>query len=159
MKLTTLIPAITTALFLSTSITYAGEIQKMNQTEKDVYSTIENMTDAFHKGDIKGVMGSYEAQATVVFEPNKPASDMDQIRQMFEGAFQMNPAFTYSGHDVIVTGDIALHIAPWQMKGKAPNGTEIVQSGLSVAVLRQQPDSSWHMVIDNPHGQILMENK
>ena len=84
---------------------------------------------------------------------------MDQIRQMFEGAFQMNPAFTYSGHDVIVTGDIALHIAPWQMKGKAPNGTEIVQSGLSVAVLRQQPDSSWHMVIDNPHGQILMENK
>lgn len=159
MKLTTLIPAITTALFLSNSITYAGDIQKMNQTEKNVYSTIENMTDAFHKGDIKGVMGSYEAQATVVFEPNKPASDMDQIRQMFEGAFQMNPAFAYSGHDVIVTGDIALHIAPWQMKGKAPNGTEIVQSGLSVAVLRQQPDGSWRMVIDNPHGQILMENK
>ena len=73
MKLTTLIPAITTALFLSTSITYAGEIQKMNQTEKDVYSTIENMTDAFHKGDIKGVMGSYEAQATVVLNPiNQP---------------------------------------------------------------------------------------
>ena len=66
MKLTTLITAITTALFLSNSITYAGDIQKMNQTEKDVYSTIENMTDAFHKGDIKGVMGSYEAQATVV---------------------------------------------------------------------------------------------
>ena len=114
----------------------------MNQTEKDVYSTIENMTDAFHKGDIKGVMGSYETQATVVFEPNKPASDMDQIRQMFEGAFQMNPAFTYSGHDVIVTGDIALHIAPWQMTGKAPDGTEIAQSGLSVAVLRKQPDGS-----------------
>lgn len=131
----------------------------MNQTEKDVYSTIENMTDAFHKGDIKGVMGSYESQATVVFEPNKPASDMDQIRQMFEGAFQLNPAFTYSGHDVIVTGDIALHIAPWQMKGNAPDGTEIAQSGLSVAVLRKQPDGSWRMVIDNPHGQILMENK
>lgn len=159
MKLKLLIPTITTALFLSNSITYAGDIQKMNQTEEDVYSTIENMTEAFHKGDIKGVMGSYETQATVVFEPNKPASDMDQIRQMFEGAFQVNPEFTYAGHDVFVSGDIALHIAPWQMKGKAPDGTEIAQSGLSVAVLRKQPDGSWRMVIDNPHGQILMENK
>ncbi len=159
MKFATLMTTFTTALLLSNSITYAGNIQKMNQTEKDVYSTIENMTNAFHNSDLKGVMNSYEEQATVVFEPNKPASDRDQIRQMFEGAFQINPTFTYSGHDVIVTGDIALHIAPWQMKGTAPDGTEIAQSGLSVAVLRKQKDGTWRMVIDNPHGQILMHNE
>ncbi len=156
MKRTTLITAILTSLLLTKSTTYAGEIEKMNQTEKDVYSTIEKMTDAFHKGDIKGVMGSYEDQAVVVFEPHKPASDADQIRQMFEGAFQINPNFTYAGHDVFVSGDIALHIAPWQMTGKTPDGADIQQSGLSVAVLRKQADGSWRMVIDNPHGQILM---
>lgn len=157
MKLTTLFTTMTISLLLSKSIGYAGDIQKMNQTQQDVYSTIKNMTDAFHKGDIKRVMNSYEKQATVVFEPNNPATDMGHIRHMFEGAFQVNPTFTYSGHDVIVTGNIALHIAPWHMKGKTPDGAEIAQSGLSVAVLRKQTDGTWRMVIDNPHGQILMQ--
>lgn len=156
MKLTHIISAISLSLLLLNSTAYAGETKKMNQIEKDAYLTIEKMTEAFHKGDIEGVMNSYEDEAIVVFEPNKPASDTDQIRQMFEGAFQINPEFTYAGHDVFVSGDIALHIAPWQMTGKTPDGAEIEQSGLSVAVLRKQADGSWRMVIDNPHGQILM---
>ncbi len=57
----------------------------------------------------------------------------------------------------MVQGDIAVHFAPWTMTGTAPDGTEIKQTGLSVAVLRKQADGNWLMVIDNPHGQHLME--
>ena len=61
-----------------------------------------------------------------------------------------------SGHEVIVNGDIAIHIAPWSMTGRTPDGQDLAQSGLSVAVMRRQADGSWRMVIDNPHGGRLL---
>ena len=43
------------------------------------------------------------------------------------------------------------------MRATAPDGTKIQERGLSVAVLRRQPDGQWLMVIDNPHGQHLLD--
>ena len=79
------------------------------------------------------------------------------LKEMFQGAFSLNPKFTYSGHEVFVNGDIAVHIAPWTMKGQAPDGSEVKQEGLSIAVLRKQKDGKWLMVFDDPHGQFLMK--
>lgn len=66
------------------------------------------------------------------------------------------PKFTYSGHQVFVAGDIAMHIAPWSMDAIGPDGQQIQQEGLSIAVLRKQSDGEWLMIIDNPHGQMLL---
>lgn len=129
----------------------------MTPEQDKVLKAVESMTSAFHKGDIDGVMNSYENAATVMFEPGVPVTDVEVIKQMFQGAFTLNPQFEYSGHEVIVTGDIAVHFAPWKMTGKTPEGHAVEQSGLSVAVLRKQADGRWLMVIDNPHGQALME--
>jgi ketosteroid isomerase-like protein len=52
-----------------------------------------------------------------------------------------------------------MHVAPWVMIGQAPDGTEVSQQGLSVAVLRKQADGRWLMVLDNPNAQALMDNK
>ncbi len=125
--------------------------------QKSIISAVERMTAAFHTGDIDGVMASYEDKTTVVFEPESPVSDPAIVREMFQELFKLNPQFDYGGHEVFVTNDIAVHIAPWTMKGKAPDGAKIEQSGLSVAVLRRQQDGRWLMVIDNPHGQHLMD--
>ncbi len=140
------------------SIAVADNIRgkKMSIDEKNVLNVVENMTASFHRGDIEGVMKSYEKNATVVFEPGKPISDPAVLREMFKGAFTLNPKFTYSGHEVFVSRDIAVHLSPWNMKGQTPDGSVVEQNGLSVAVLRRQSDGEWLMVIDNPHGQILM---
>lgn len=130
----------------------------MSQDHTDVRAVVERMTEAFHNSDIEGVMASYEDKATVLFEPDSPVSDPAVIREMFQGLFTMKPHFSYSGHEVVVTGDTAVHFAPWTMTGKSPDGADIKQSGLSVAVLRKQADGSWLMVIDNPHGQRLLQN-
>lgn len=131
----------------------------MTQDQQNVLATITGMTEAFHAKDIEGVMNAYEAQATVSFEPLSPASDATHIRAGFEMFFGFNPQFTYGEHEVIVNGDTALHITPWDMTGTGPDGSEMAQSGLSVAVLIRQADGGWKMVIDNPFGAHLMQER
>lgn len=128
-----------------------------DREQKAVFDAILGMTESFHKKDIDGVMASYEVNAVIAFEPGKPVSDVHAIREGFNGFFAVNPKFTYSGHEVFVSGDLAIHFAPWSMTGKTPDGKEVRQQGLSVAVLRKQPDGKWLMVFDNPFGQHLLE--
>lgn len=127
-----------------------------NEEQKKVFSTIERMVAAFEKKDIDGVLATYETDAIVMFEPQKPVQGKETLRAVFTQFVSMNPQYTFSGHEVYVSGNIATHTAPWTMKGQLPDGTKIEQSGLSVAVLRKQSDGNWLMIQDNPHGQFLM---
>lgn len=129
-----------------------------NAEQQKVYNVILTMTKAFEKKDIDGVLATYEGGAIVMFEPQKPVTGKENLRMAFTQFVTMNPIFSYSGHEVYVSGDIATHIAPWKMVGKLPDGTKIEQSGLSVAVLRKQADGNWLMIQDNPNGQFLMSN-
>jgi len=128
---------------------------EFNQEEQAVLNVVETMTNAFHSKDIEGVMKSYEPNAKIVFEPQQPISDEKMLREMFKGAFTINPEYKYSGHEVFINGNIAMHIAPWIMNGQAPDGTKIEQSGLSIAILRKQKNGEWLMIFDNPHGSFL----
>lgn len=156
-----------TGIYLLTVLTFglvsfsnAQTTKKMetnfNAEQKKVYNVIVNMTDAFVKKDIDGVLATYEENAIVMFEPQKPVTGKDNLRMAFTQFVTMNPIFTYSGHEVYISGDIATHIAPWKMVGHLPDGTKIEQSGLSIAVLRKQADGTWLMIQDNPNGQFLM---
>lgn len=128
-----------------------------NPDSNQALKTIEQMTKAFHNQDMDNILASYEKDAAIMFEPGSAISDTETIKQMFTGFFQINPEFSYpQGHEVYIANDIALHIAPWIMKGKMPDGTEIEKNGLSVAVLRKQKNGDWLMVLDNPNGQALM---
>lgn len=130
---------------------------QMSQDQTEVLAAIHHMTDAFQAGEIAQVMMSYEQAATIAFEPGVQVSDQALLEQMFTNMAAVNPVFDYpDGHEVIVTGDIALHIAPWQMSGRTPDGETISQEGLSVAVLRRQINGDWRLVIDNPHGGRLL---
>ena len=131
----------------------------MDSNQTNILKTIQGMTSAFNKKDIAGVLAAYEQDAAVMFEPGESVSSTDALKQNFESMFQVNPTFTYpKGHEVYISNDIALHVAPWEMNGLAPDGSTIKQSGLSVAVLRKKPDGNWLMVLDHPNGQHLMSN-
>ena len=143
-------------LFCTTTISLNAQ-KKMTTTQKEVLKTVETMTTAFQKNDINGVMACYEPTAVVVFEPESPVSDPAVLRAMFTQMAMLKPQFTYDGHEVLISGNTATHIAPWKMTATAPDGTIIKQSGLSIAVLRKQKGGNWLMVIDNPHGQFLLE--
>jgi ketosteroid isomerase-like protein len=131
--------------------------QNFNREQESVLNAILAMTESFHKKDMERVMACYENNAVIVFEPGKPVSDANAIREGFNRFFAVNPTFTYSGHEVFINGDLAIHFAPWLMTGNIPDGKEVHQQGLSVAVLRKQPGGKWLMVFDNPFGQHLLE--
>jgi uncharacterized protein (TIGR02246 family) len=129
---------------------------KFSTEQLNVLSAIEKMVAAFQSSDIDGVLASYEQDAAVMFEPQKPVTGKDTFRMIFTQAAAIAPKYTFGGHEICVTGDIATHISPWSMTGQLPDGTMIEQSGLSVAVLRKKKDGQWLMVQDNPHGQFLL---
>ena len=121
-----------------------------------ILSTIDAMTNAFHKGDIDGILRTYEPGAVVVGKPGMPVSGTPALRAMFAGFIAAKAQFTFLGHEVIQAEDVALHLTPWRMAGIAPDGTAVAASGLSVAVLRRQPGGDWLMVIDDPFGDALL---
>ena len=126
--------------------------------QAQILSTIDAMTDAFHRGDIDGIMRTYEPGAVVVGELGTPVSGTPALRAMFAGFIAAKAHFTFLGHEVIQADDIALHLTPWRMAGVAPDGTAVAASGLSVAMLRRQPDGGWLMIIDDPYGDVLLNS-
>jgi ketosteroid isomerase-like protein len=128
---------------------FAGDAA-MDKTE--ILKTIGTMTTAFAAGDINKVMATYEKQAVVVAKPGMPVGGEAELRRMFGEFVAAGVNFTYGAHDVVVAGDIGLHLMKWTAPG--PEGP---MTALSVAVLRRQADGSWKMVIDHPFGDAVMK--
>lgn len=121
--------------------------------ETAVVAAVEGMTAALQRADLGAVLARYTPDAAVAFEPGVPVTGQPALAAGFGMFSALQPRFSYpQGHDVMVAGDLALHIAPWQMAGVAPDGAPVVQRGLSVAVLHRGRDGRWLLALDNPHG-------
>ena len=115
--------------------------------EQAILQTIGSMTSAFAAVDIDAVLATYEPGAIVVAAPGAPVSGTEALRRMFADFVAAGVNFTYGAHEVVVAGDLGLHLMKWTAPG--PEGEK---TALSVAVLRRQPDGSWKMVIGHPFG-------
>ena len=122
-----------------------------------INSVVKNMAAAMERGDIGAVMAAYERGASLAVQPGVTASGT-QLREALNGFIAMKPKFNMPKHEVIESGDIALHISPWTMEAvDSATGNRIEQGGLSLAVFRRQSDGNWLMVIDNPNGAALLK--
>lgn len=144
---------------LGTQSTYAQsqnnqESQTMEHAQ--IQSTIDRNNSAVSARDIEGILATYEPNAVLVGQPGKPTMGTPAIRESFKQFLALDPKIAITSHDVIQAGDIALHSYTWKMSGKAPDGASVEQGGLSVVVLRKQPNGRWLMVIDNPFGDHLL---
>lgn len=146
-----------TTILMSLTLSWANTTTK----EKSVNSTnavievVMAMSKSMQEGNLESVLKYYEPDASLVAQPGVTVSGT-KLREAMQGYVSMKPKFDMPKHEVIVSGDTALHSAPWTMEGIDPStGKKVQQEGFSVAVLRLQKDGRWLLVIDNPFGDYV----
>jgi len=145
-----------TGLYTMSAIADSQAKGKIMTNSDKIISVVKKMSSAMERGKIEDVLAAYEQGASLVVQPGMTASG-SELREAFKGFISMKPKFNMPQHEVIESGDIALHISPWTMDATDPaTGKPIQQGGLSLAVFRRQPDGNWLMVIDNPYGAALL---
>lgn len=119
-----------------------------------VIEAVLAMSTALRDGDVPAVMATYETDPTVAFQAEAPVGGTAEVRAAFEELAAARPDFVFTAHQVVVAGDLALHLAPWTMRAPGPDGGLVTEAGLSVAVLRRG-GQGWRLVIDQPFGDHL----
>jgi ketosteroid isomerase-like protein len=111
--------------------------------------------EAMSAGDVDAALSLYEPNATFAM-PNGfgegSVTGLDGLREAFSGFLAMAPDLTINPEKALLSGDTAMVIGNWTLKGRDPDGNEIDASGRYADIVRRQPDGSWRFVIDNPNG-------
>jgi uncharacterized protein (TIGR02246 family) len=103
-------------------------------------------------GNIEGLVGLYEPNATFTAEPGKNVTGTAAIREALSGFLQLKPQMSLQARVLANTGDIALTSSKWELTGAHPDGTPLELKGESAEVSRRQADGTWKFVVDNPWG-------
>ena len=121
-----------------------------------IHSVIDANNAAVAAGDIEAVLATFEPSGALVGQPGMVTEGAAALRGAFEGFIGIKPQISITGQEISQAGDIAVHSSTWDMKGTAPDGSVIEQSGFSVVVLRMQADGRWLIAFDNPFGDHLV---
>ncbi|HEX8090828.1 MAG TPA: DUF4440 domain-containing protein [Blastocatellia bacterium] len=124
--------------------------------KRGLEETVEEIDEAFNRGDIEAVLDFYEDGAAVVLEPGRLAHGKDEIRRAFQGLLALDGIAKQIKTNVIEAGDIALFTSKWSFSGKAPDGTPFTRESFATAVFRKQTDGKWRCVIDNSYGPAVL---
>ena len=113
---------------------------------------IEDFSRLLADGDLDGMVALYEPDATFAPQPGQSVTGRDAIREALQGFLAVKPRMEGTIEKVLEAGDTALVANRWKLSGTAPDGSPVEMSATSADVLRQRPDGSWGIVIDDPWG-------
>jgi ketosteroid isomerase-like protein len=111
--------------------------------------------DAITSGDLDAALSLYEPGATFAMPTGfgeGSVTGLDGLREALGGFLGMSPELSVNAEKTLLSGDTALVIGNWTLKGRDPDGNEIDARGRYADVIRRQPDGNWLFVIDNPNG-------
>ena len=119
------------------------------QKPQDLHSLFVN---ALNSGDLNGLVGLYEPNATLVPQPGQVVTGTVAIREALSRFVSMKPMIRMDTSLVLETGDIAFLRGKWTLDAKGPDGKPSQMTGHSTEVARRQCDGAWLFVIDHPYG-------
>ena len=106
--------------------------------------------EAMNAGNAEALLAFYEPGATFVFPTGDVAEGVEAIGQAMKELLALHPRLDLRTKRVVRAGDTALVHSTFTVKGTAPDGSTIEMAGSRAIVIRQQPDGTWRMVIDDP---------
>lgn len=113
---------------------------------------VEQLDDAFNRGDVEAVLDFYEEEAVMVMEPGRLAYAKAELRQAFKAILESKATAKQIKTHVIEADDIALFISKWILSGQTPDGASFSREFIATSVFRKQADGGWRLVIDNAFG-------
>jgi uncharacterized protein (TIGR02246 family) len=118
--------------------------------------TVNLLTRAISTGDLTTAVALYEPDGVLVVRPGQVARGAAQLREALGAFVALKATLTSDAQQVIESGDLALYIGRWKLRGTDPTGQPVVLGGESTDVLRRQADGRWLVALDNPWGaQVL----
>lgn len=123
---------------------------------EDALGVIHDMASAMGNGQVARVVDSYTQDGLLVLN-GTDFRGPDMLTAAYTEFAAISPEIHFEYEDLHITGNIALHIAPWSMTGTAPDGTAVTDGGLSVVVLQKQDDGEWKILMDLPHAEAAPE--
>jgi ketosteroid isomerase-like protein len=118
---------------------------------------MDRMVEGYESSDADVILGTYEPEAAYAVAPGQHVTGTTDLRGLFVQIIAAKPAFTFGTSEVVVAGDLALHLSRYDATLGGDGSPDAVHTGLSVAVLRRQPGGAWLMVIDHPAGHQVMQ--
>ncbi|AVO59729.1 YybH family protein [Pseudomonas chlororaphis] len=76
----------------------------------------------------------------------------DAIALELEKFFNLGLPIHSTRRHLFVSGDIALQVSDWRLRGTTKDGVEIDMGGTATDVLCRKHDGIWRYIIDNPFG-------
>ena len=120
--------------------------------------TVNQLVRAINAGDLTTAVQVYEPDAVLVLRPGQLARGWAQLREALAGFVALRATLTSEAQHVLETGDLALYLGRWSLRGTTPSGEPVVLGGESADILRRQRDGRWLIAIDNPWGAHLLES-
>ena len=120
-----------------------------NLTAEEV---LHSVTECINSGNLDSLMMLYESDACFAFQPGQFIKGREGVRQSVQGFVDMKGKLESKVKRVLRAADLALVISEWSFKGTGPEGNPVDIASTATDVLRQQPNATWRVIIDNPWG-------
>jgi uncharacterized protein (TIGR02246 family) len=114
--------------------------------------TLRSIAEYINSGNVDSLMMLYESDACFASQPGQFIKGREGIRQSLQGFVDMQGKLESKIKRVFQASDLALVTSEWSFSGTGPDGNPVNLASIATDVLRQQPDGTWRVIIDNPWG-------
>jgi ketosteroid isomerase-like protein len=143
------------ALLMRRSVGVSAIEEVCMPTAKTPQHTSQLLAETVTSGDIDAVLSLYAPDGTFALPRafgEGSVTGTDALREALSGFLALSPELAVNPERTLVSGDTALVIGNWTLKGRDAEGNDVEAGGRYADVVRRQPDGTWLVVIDNPNG-------
>ncbi|MFM1989434.1 MAG: hypothetical protein RJA99_2391 [Pseudomonadota bacterium] len=113
---------------------------------------VARFAQRFNAGDLDGLMALYAPGGVFVPAPGAGLGTPAAIREATAGFLAAKLPIELAVRHVYRTGDLALAVVDWSIRGTAADGRPMSLAGTATDVLRRDAEGGWRYLIDNPFG-------